>query len=169
MQAIRESQFVGAVLWVESKGAAYHKAFGQRATKPAAEPMTEDTIFDVASITMAVATTSAAMWCVDRDLFAVDDPVAEHLPEFTGEGREKIALRHLLLHTSSLQVNLNGTRPPFSRSPAGIRAQLRREKPMLEPGTAFAHSSTGMMALGSVIERVTGRTRSVRRCGPCGP
>lgn len=156
-QAIDDSQMVGAVLWVERQGAAYHKAFGQRTTKPAAEAMTEDTIFDVASITKAVATTSAVMWCVDRDLCVVDDPVAKHLPEFTGEGREKITLRHLLLHTSGLQVNLNGTRPPFSRSPAEVLAQLCREKPLFEPGSAFAYSSTGMMALGSVIERVTGR------------
>lgn len=156
-QAIHDSKMVGAMLWVERKGAAYHKAFGQRATKPVAEPMTEDTIFDVASITKAVATTSAAMWCVESGLFAVDDPVAKHLPEFTGEGREKITLRHLLLHTSGLQVNLNGTRTPFSRSPAEVLAQLCREKPLFEPGTAFAYSSTGMMALGSVIERVTGR------------
>lgn len=156
-QAIRESQLVGAALWVECNGAAYHKAFGQRAVKPVAEPMTEDTIFDVASITKAVAATSAAMWCVERGLFEVDDPVSKHLPEFTGEGREKITIRHLLLHTSGLQVNLNGTRPPFSRSPDEVLAQLCREKPLFEPGSAFAYSSTGIMTLGSVIERVTGR------------
>lgn len=156
--AIAEGNLLGANVWVERNGAPYHKAFGQRALKPEPEPMTEDTIFDVASVTKAVAAASAAMLCVERGLFKADDPVSKHLPEFTGDGREKITIRHLLLHTSGLQVNLNGSREPYCRTPAEVLAQLCREKPRFEPGSAFAYSSTGFMALGSVIERVTGRS-----------
>ena len=119
--------------------------------------MTEDTIFDVASITKAVATASAAMRCVERGLLNVDDLVSKHLAEFTGEGREKITIKHLLLHSSGLQVNLNGTRPPFSHSPAEAYAQACREKPLFEPGSAFSYSSVGSLVLGLVIERVTGQ------------
>lgn len=157
-QAITEGSILGAALWVERNGVSYHKAFGQRALKPEPEAMSEDTIFDVASVTKVVAAASAAMGCVERGLFKVDDPVSKHLPEFTGEGREKITIRHLLLHTSGLQVNLNGSREPYCRTPAEVLAQLCREKPRFEPGSAFAYSSTGIMALGGVIERVTGRS-----------
>lgn len=157
-QAVREGKLLGAALWVEREGAAHHRAFGQRAVSHAIEPMTEDTIFDLASVTKAVAAASAAMWCVDQGLFEVDDPVSRHLPEFTGEGREKITLRHLLLHTSGLQINLNGARPPLSRGPDEVLAQLCRERPRFDPGSAFAYSSTGLMVLGCVIDRVTGRT-----------
>lgn len=156
-QAVSDAKIVGAVLWVEHEGVAYHKAFGQRALKPEVEVMTEDTIFDVASITKAVATASAAMRCVERGLLKVEDPVSKHLSEFTGEGREKITIQHLLLHSSGLQVNLNGTRPPFSRSSAEAYAQACGEKPLFEPGSAFSYSSVGSLLLGLVIERVTGQ------------
>jgi len=156
-QAIADGKMVGAAVWVERHGASYHKAFGHRALKPEVEAMTEDTIFDVASVTKAVATASAAMLCVERGWMGVDDLVAKHLPEFTGEGREKITIRHLMLHTSGLQVNLNGSKQPFSHTPAEAYAQACREKPMFEPGSAFSYSSTGTMVLGMVIEKASGR------------
>ena len=156
-QSIRDGVIVGASLWVERDGESYHKAFGHRALKPEAEVMTEDTIFDVASVTKVLATASAAMLCVERGLMKLDDPVAKHLPEFTGDGREKITIKHLLLHTSGLQVNLNGTKEPFSRSWEEARTQACREKPIFGPGSSFSYSSTGSLVLGFVIEKVTGR------------
>ncbi|MBS0208005.1 MAG: serine hydrolase [Planctomycetes bacterium] len=155
-KAVAEDIIVGAAVWVERDGTAYHKAFGQRATKPAAEVMTEDTLFDVASVTKVVAATSAAMLCVERGLMTVDDLVAKHLPEFTGEGRERVTIRHLLLHSSGLPVNLNPALPPFG-SHADAIAQACRTKLLFEPGTRFSYSSAGTMVLGGVIERVTGR------------
>ncbi|MBL9181190.1 MAG: beta-lactamase family protein [Verrucomicrobiaceae bacterium] len=156
-QAIRDGMIVGATLWVERKGTSHHRAYGNRALQPNAEAMTEDTIFDAASVTKAVATATAAMLCVERGLMRLDDPVSRFLPEFTGEGREKITFKHLLLHTSGLQVNLNGTKKPFSRSPAEAYAQACREKPLFEPGSAFSYSSVGSMVLGMAIERASGR------------
>lgn len=155
-QAMRGSKLLGATLWVERNGAAYHKAFGQRTTKPATEAMTEDTLFDLASVTKVAAGTSAAMLCVQRGLMNVDDLVSKHLPEFTGEGREKVTIRHLLLHTSGLPVNLDSTVPPFATHDDAI-AQACRTKLLFAPGTAFSYSSAGTVALGGVIERVTGR------------
>lgn len=157
LQAVTDGMIVGGVLWVERNGVSHHRAFGHRTLKPDVEPMTEDTLFDVASVTKAVATASAAMLCMERGLLKLDDPVSKHLPEFTGENRERITLRHLLLHTSGLQVNLNGTKPPFCRTPAEALAQLCREKPLFEPGSSFSYSSVGTMALGMVVERVGGR------------
>lgn len=156
-QAITDGTIIGAALWVERDGVSYHKAFGSRVLKPGVEPMTEDTIFDVASVTKVIATTSAMMLVIERGLVGLDDPVSKHLAEFTGEGREKITIRHLLLHTSGLQVNLNGTKPPFSSNREEAFTQAYREKPTFEPGTAYSYSSVGPMVLGMVIERVTGR------------
>ncbi len=155
-QAIGNGQLLGAALWVERNGVAYHNAFGQRATKPAAEVMTEDTIFDMASITKVIAGTSAAMLCVERGLINVDDLVSQHLPEFTGEGREQVTIRHLLLHSSGLPVNLNSTLPPFASHDDAI-AQACRTKLLFQPGSKYSYSSAGMGVLGGVVERVTGR------------
>jgi len=157
-QAVSEGVIVGAAVWVERNGVSHHKAYGNRAHKPAVEPMTEDTIFDVASVTKCVATASAAMLCVERGLIQLDDPVVKHLPDFAGEGREKITIKHLLLHSSGLQVNLNGTKRPFSRTLAEAYAQVCREKPLFEPGSAFSYSSVGSMVLGMVIEKVSEQT-----------
>ena len=156
-KSIADGVIVGASLWVERNGESYHKAFGNRALKPAVEPMSEDTIFDVASVTKVVATATAAMLCIERGVMQLDDPVSKHLPKFTSEGREKITIRHLLLHTSGLQVNLNGTKQPFSHSSVEAFTQACREKPLFEPGSAFSYSSVGTMVLGMVVERATGR------------
>ena len=99
---------------------------------------------------------SAAMLCIERGLFKLDDPVSQHLPEFTGVGREKITLRHLLLHTSGLPVNLIPKTQPFTTHDEAI-AQICHTKLLFEPGSQFAYSSVGTMLLGGVIERVTGR------------
>ncbi|WP_395752212.1 serine hydrolase [Prosthecobacter sp.] len=155
-QAIQSSMIVGGALWVEHDGVSYHKAYGQRSLKPVTEPMTEDTIFDVASITKVVAGASAAMLCLERGLFQLDDPVSRHLPEFTGEGREKVTLRHLLLHSSGLPVNLDPRTQPFATHDEAI-AQIFHTRLRFEPGAHFSYSSVGTMLLGGVVERLTGR------------
>lgn len=156
-RAVKDGLLVGASLWLEHRGQSHHRAFGHRALQPAMEAMTEDTVFDLASVTKAVAAASAAMLCVERGMLQLDEPVSKHLPEFTGDGREKITPRHLLLHSSGLQVNLNGTKPPFSRTPAEAYAQACRERPRFEPGSAFSYSSVGSMVLGMLIEKVSGQ------------
>ncbi len=155
-QAMRDSMLLGAALWVESRGVSYHKAYGQRTLQPVAEVMTEDTLFDVASITKVMAGASAAMLCIERGFFKLDDPVSQHLPEFSGEGCEKITLRHLLLHTSGLPINLNPKTQPFTTHDEAV-SQICGTKLLFEPGSQFAYSSVGAMLLGGVIERVTGR------------
>lgn len=153
-QAIRDEKIVGAAVWVERNGAAYHQAYGQRSL--AGAPMTEDTIFDVASITKVVAAATAAMQCAERKMIALDDPVAKFIPEFTGDGREKITIRHLLLHTSGLPTNVDLRGQPITSLDEAI-AWTCRQKPGFEPGSAFNYSSVGTMVLGVVIERATGR------------
>ena len=64
--AIADQKCPGGVLWLEHDGVAYHKAYGSRALVPMREPMTEDTIFDAASLTKVVATTPAVMRLVER-------------------------------------------------------------------------------------------------------
>jgi CubicO group peptidase (beta-lactamase class C family) len=157
-RSIANGRIMGAAVWVEREGVSHHRAFGDRAVTPTVEPMSEDTLFDAASITKVVATASAAMRCVELGLIGLEDPVSKHLPEFTGEGREKITVRHLLLHAGGLPVNLNGSGAPYSRTPAEAYARACQEKLLFEPGSAFSYSSVGSMVLGMVIERASGRT-----------
>lgn len=155
-QAVANGVIVGGALWVERNGESYHKVFGHRALQPAVEPMTEDTIFDVASVTKVLATATAAMLCVERGVMNLDEQVSKYLPEFVGEGRERVTVRHLLLHTSGLPVNLDPKVQPFTDHQSAI-AQLCRTRLRFEPGSAFSYSSVGSMVLCAAIEHATGR------------
>jgi len=104
--AIASNQCPGGVLWLERNGTAYHKAYGHRALVPKREPMTEDKIFDMASLTKVVATTPAIMLLVERGQVELDAPVRTYIPEFTGDERDLVTVSELLTHTSGLPPDL---------------------------------------------------------------
>src|SRR5262249_37169688 len=92
-QAVRENRLPGAVLVVGHQGqVVYRKAYGNRALVPSVEPMTLDTIFDCASLTKVVATTSAMMKLFEQGKVRIDDPVTNYLPDFQG-GHSTITVR----------------------------------------------------------------------------
>ncbi len=158
-QAIAEKKCPGGVLWLEHDGASYHKAYGKRVLVPDEEAMTEDTIFDAASLTKVVATTPAVMWLVERGKLRLDDPVARYIPEFAAHGKERITLHHLLTHTS-------GLRPDISLKPdwSGYEEALRlccEERLSAQPGERVIYSDTGMILLGEIVRRVSGQSLDV--------
>lgn len=153
--AIAEGKLPGGVLWLEHRGAVYHKAYGHRALVPAPEPMTPDTIFDLASLTKVVACTPAVMWLVERGRLNLDDPVRRYLPEFTGGGREAVTIRHLLTHTAGLRPDIS-LKPDWSGYEAGLKLCLA-ETLTARPGERFIYSDTGPILLGEIVQRVTGR------------
>jgi CubicO group peptidase (beta-lactamase class C family) len=152
--AIASNACPGGVLWVEHAGQAYHKAFGQRALVPARELMTEDTIFDAASLTKVVATTPAVMWLVERGRIRLDAPVKTYLPEFTGGGKEKVTVRELLTHTSGLPPDIE-TRSDWRGKTVAIQKACASELQSL-PGAIFRYSDINFFLLGEIVERVSG-------------
>ncbi|HEY6170284.1 MAG TPA: exo-beta-N-acetylmuramidase NamZ domain-containing protein [Verrucomicrobiae bacterium] len=152
----------GAVLWLEHKGEVYSKAFGARALIPMREPMTDDTIFDAASLTKVVATTPAMMLLIQEDRVKLDAPVKTYLTEFAGEERDAITVRHLMTHTSGLRAGI-----PLSAAGSASDAQpgtnyargielACAEKPQTPPGTAFKYSDVNFILLGEIVRRVSG-------------
>ena len=87
-RAIAEKRLPGGVLWFEHAGASYHRAYGNRALVPSVEPMTEDTIFDAASLTKVVACAPAVMLLIERGKLKLDDLVQTYIPDFKG-GRQR--------------------------------------------------------------------------------
>ena len=112
-QAIAEGKLPGAVLWIEHAANRYQKAYGDRALAPESEPMTKDTIFDMASLTKVMATTPAIMLLLERELVKLDEPVFTYIPEFKANGKEAITVRHLMTHVSGLAPGLPAS-PPWS-------------------------------------------------------
>jgi uncharacterized protein YbbC (DUF1343 family) len=137
-----------------SDGVVFRRAYGARAIDPAREPMSADTVFDLASLTKAVATTSALMWLVEHDRVALDAPASRYLPELRGGGRERITVRHLLTHTAGLPPvdplsGYEGDREAAIRRILGTRLEA-------PPGTRARYSDLGFIILGALIERVSG-------------
>jgi len=157
-EAIAEKKCPGGVIWVQTgvqNPFHYHKAFGKRALVPAEEPMTEDTIFDAASLTKVVACTPAAMLLIERGKISLDDKVAKYIPEFATEGKDDITIRHLLTHTSGLRPDVS-LKPDWSGYGTAIRLACA-EKLSAAPGEKVIYSDTGMILVGEIVRRVSGQ------------
>ncbi len=155
--AIHSGQIPGAVVLVWHNGAVvYRKAFGSRSLEPRREAMTVDTIFDLASLTKAVATTTAAMQLVQRGEIRLNDPVAKYIPEFAQNDKDDITVRELLTHHSGLREDLDLTEAWQGRDTAFRMAYA--EKPVFPPGSRFLYSDINFIVLGALVERVSGTT-----------
>ncbi len=153
--AIHDGEIPGAVLLVWHNGkVVYRKAFGDRSLEPHREAMTADTIFDIASLTKVVATTTAVMQLVQKGEVRLNDPVAKYIPEFGQNGKDDITVRNLLTHFSGLRADIDLT-PPWEGRDAALRLAFA-ETPAFPPGSRFVYSDTNFMVLGALVERVSG-------------
>lgn len=143
----------GAVLWLEHRGEVYQKAFGNRAVTPAAEPMTDDTIFDAASLTKVMATTPCIMLLVERHVLQLEDPVAKWIPEFAANGKEGVTIKHLLTHTSGLRAGIE-TRSGWKGQETAIKKACA-ETLLSRPGDVFRYSDVNFILLGEIVQRAS--------------
>jgi uncharacterized protein YbbC (DUF1343 family)/CubicO group peptidase (beta-lactamase class C family) len=158
--AVAEGNIPGAVLVVGHNGAVvYRKAYGSRALEPRREPMSLDTVFDLASLTKVIATTTAVMQLVEHGKVRMNDPVAKYLPEFGQNGKDDITVRQLLTHYSGLEPDLD-----LKASWVGKDTAFRMafaETPAQAPGSGFTYSDINFIVLGALVERVSGETLEV--------
>jgi uncharacterized protein YbbC (DUF1343 family)/CubicO group peptidase (beta-lactamase class C family) len=147
----------GAVLVVGHDGRViYRKAYGNRALEPKPEAMTLDTVFDLASLTKVIATTTAVMQLVEQGKVRMNDPVAKYLPEFAQNGKEDITVRQLLTHYSGLEPDLD-LKMPWEKKETAY-AMAFAETPAQTPGSGFVYSDINFIVLGALVERVSGET-----------
>jgi uncharacterized protein YbbC (DUF1343 family)/CubicO group peptidase (beta-lactamase class C family) len=155
--AIRAQATPGAVLLVGHRGrVVYRKAYGHRAVEPAAEPMTLDTIFDLASLTKVVATAPSVMILVEEGRLRLNDRVSAYLPEFGRYGKDGITIRHLLTHTSGLRPDLD-LAAPWTGAETAL-ALAAEEVPVAAPGERFIYSDINFLLLGEIVRRVSGES-----------
>jgi len=152
---IANKKLPGAVVLVGRKGRiVWRKTYGARAVEPVREPMTADTIFDLASLTKVVATATSIMILVERGKLRLSDPVSLHIPELKGEGRERITIEQLLTHVSGYAPDFD-LRERWTGHDEAIK-RLVKEPLRNPPGTRFTYSDIGFIALGEVVARVGG-------------
>jgi len=167
-RGVAERAFPGGVLAVGYRGELTVHAFGKQTYETNAPSVQPDTIYDAASLTKPVVTTTLVAMLFQAGRLQLDAPVAIYLPEWAAgpnaEWRRKVTLRHLLTHTSGLPAHQDYFQTIESRtlgSPEGKREVLARifAEPLgYEPGTKSEYSDLGFILVGEIVERATGRS-----------
>ncbi len=156
-QAIAEGNIPGAVLVVGHDGKViYRKAYGNRSLEPTRLPRTVDTIFDLASLTKVIATTTAVMQLVEKGKVRLNDPLAKYIPDFGQNGKDDITIRQLLTHYSGLAPDLDLETPWEGKQTAYQLAHVM--PPETTPGSGFVYSDINFIMLGELVEKISGET-----------
>jgi len=168
--AIEQKKLPGAVVAIGHNGkVVFEQAYGVRKLagepgldgKPSpAEPMTVDTIFDMASLTKCLVTATAVMQLYEQHKLGLDDPVVKYLPEFGVNGKEHVTIRELLTHYSGLPPDVDlkdawGLAAPDKAE--GIRRAMNTTLDNV-PGTKFVYSDVNFITLGAIVEKLSGET-----------
>jgi len=145
-------------------------AQGFSTMRPERLPMTRETIFDLASLTKSIATTTGVMRLMEDGLVALDDPVAKYLPVFGERDKEAVTVRHLLTHSAGLKPWRGYHERMLEReartgertvgTPEGrawILDRVLRSGLVHEPGEAAVYGDLDFIALGALIEEVSGQ------------
>jgi CubicO group peptidase (beta-lactamase class C family) len=145
--AVRLGSFPGGALAIGVRDTALLEiGIGRTMWGRLAPPVDPDeTMYDLASLTKVVGTTTAVMILVDDGKMRLDDPVSRYLPNFTGGGREKVTIRHLLTHTAGLPAAV-----PLEGASAGDRLYhlVSTVKLISAPGENVLYSDVGFVVLG---------------------
>lgn len=149
-KAVAKGNPAGAVLWLESGDQKLTLVEGQRALLPVKEAMTEDTVFDAASLTKVVATLPSVLILMEQGKTDLEAEARRYIPEM----RAGITLRHLLTHTSGLKPGIP-KEPEWTGYAAGIERAIATE-PDGPPGRFFRYSDINFILLGEIVQRVSG-------------
>jgi CubicO group peptidase (beta-lactamase class C family) len=171
-RAIEEGVFPGAVVLVShGEQVVYERAFGHRSLEPHKAPMELGTIFDLASLTKPIATTTAFMLLVKEKKLRLDDQITRVIPMYGVFGKNLTTFRHLLNHSAGLPAwkgyfeeiirSEKSGKIHFVSSRAAkifVYEQIHREKTLSAPGAQGLYSDLGFMILGEAIEVLTSNT-----------
>lgn len=170
-EAVDQGTFPGAVLAVRHQGLlVYRQAVGRLSLAPSAGPTTVQTVYDLASLTKPLSTTTAILLLAQRGHLALESRIDQWIEAFSGTALGAASLAHLLTHSSGLP----GWRPFYERlsadgfireghvdreeAKAAVIGYIRNESLLYPVGTRSLYSDLGFMLLGFIVERVTKRS-----------
>ncbi len=154
-QEIEQRRLPGAVVLIGlGDRIVYHKAIGNRAQVPSREPMTLDTVFDLASLTKVVATTTSVMMLIEQGKLRLVDRVSTFIPGFERYGKADITIRHLLTHVSGLRPDVD-LGDNWVGTDTAIQLAVE-EVPTAPPGVRFVYSDINFFLLGEIVRRISG-------------
>ncbi len=161
-RAIENGTAPGAVVLVARGGKiVLERAFGRMTYEKDAPKVALDTLYDIASLTKVVVTTTLAMILHERGLLDLESPLARYVPEFRGEGKDQVLVKDLLAHSGGLLWWTDLFRRFEGKAPEEAkRGYLSAiyEMPLdYPPRSKMVYSDLGILLLGEILERVTGR------------
>ena len=156
LDGIHRGAYPGATLVIGRRDTIlFAKGYGRLTwSARSAVPDPDSTLWDLASITKVVATTTSLMLLVERGRVSLDAPVVRYVPEFNGRGTAAVTVRHLLTHTSGLRAWL-----PLNRLAGDSAAAMRivfDQTPQVPPGTRMEYSDFNAILLGEIVRRTAG-------------
>jgi len=156
VRGINAGGYPGASVVIGRNGyAVYQKGFGKLGWTTSSGRVTADrSIYDLASLTKVVGTTTAAMVLFDQGRLDLNAPVSTYLPAFSGGWKDSVTVRHLLTHRSGLPAGRDLWR--IARTPDEARAAVLSTNLECKPGQCYIYSDLGADVLGFVIEAVAG-------------
>lgn len=174
LRSISNQNYPGAVIMAAQHGKIFYRgAFGMQSLMPVRVPMRLDTIFDTASLTKVVVTTTAIMQLVEKGKLALDTPVAHYWPEFNTQDKQNITIKMLLTHVSGLPAMipsplLNSILPLARQTPDATAWHGKSDaikyvlavKPTHAAETQFTYSDINFVILGELVERISGQSLS---------
>ena len=154
---LAEAKLPGAVVLIgRDDEIAYLKAFGRRAVLPTEQPMTRDTIFDMASLTKPVATATSVMILIDEGKIRLSDRLVKYLPEFDNHGKGRITIEHLLRHRAGLLPD--NSINDYKNGPDEAWKKIADLGLDYRPGERFVYSDVNYLILGRLVQKVSGRS-----------
>jgi beta-glucosidase-like glycosyl hydrolase/CubicO group peptidase (beta-lactamase class C family) len=161
-RAIGNGAAPGAVALVARRGKiVLERAFGRMTYEKDASRVTPDTLYDIASLTKVVITTTLAMILHERELLDLESPVSRYVPEFQGEGKSEVLVKDLLAHSggllwwTDLYRKFEGKTPEEAKR--GYLASIYEMPLDYPPRSKMVYSDLGILLLGEILERVTGK------------
>ena len=156
-ESIEQKKIPGAVVLVLNQGKiVYKQAFGNKSLFPSTEPMTTDTIFDLASLTKPIATGTSIFKLLEAGKLRLSDKAKLHLPELIEPAWEAITLEHLLTHTSGLPAG--NASSDYKEGITQSIKKINNLKLLAPPGERFTYSDIGFIMLGEIVQRASGRS-----------
>lgn len=161
MRGINAGGYPGASVVIGRNGyAVFQKGFGKLGWTTSSPRVTADrSIYDLASLTKVVGTTTAAMVLFDQGRLDLEAPVSTYLPAFSGGWKDSVTVRHLLTHRSGLPAGRDLWR--VARTPDEARAAVLSTNLECKPGQCYIYSDLGADVLGFVIEAIAGESLDV--------
>ena len=159
-KAVEDKSFPGAVVLVWKDGKTiYEKAFGNYTYDSSSPKIKTNALFDLASLTKVVATTTAAMICYDRKSISLDDKVTKYIPEFGVNGKDNITIKNLLIHNSGLPAwkKFYGRDLKYD----DVINEIYSSELEYKTGEKTVYSDLGIITIGKIIEKVSGKSLDV--------